>query len=111
MRQPIGLYLHIPFCRSKCPYCDFCSLPRPSRELMEAYTRELARRITEKSGCGSIVCREILASRSIPNEAGGEAEARTPEYYHKRPCSELVYVAAEALGEMLTEKGKIENEW
>ena len=43
--QPIGLYLHIPFCRSKCPYCDFCSYPRPSEELMEAYTRELARRI------------------------------------------------------------------
>ena len=46
-RQPIGLYLHIPFCRSKCPYCDFCSLPRPSEELMEAYTRELSRRIRQ----------------------------------------------------------------
>ena len=43
--RPIGLYLHIPFCRSKCPYCDFCSYPRPTRELMEAYTHELARRI------------------------------------------------------------------
>ncbi|MBR6782860.1 MAG: radical SAM family heme chaperone HemW [Clostridia bacterium] len=43
--QPIGLYVHIPFCRSKCPYCDFCSLPRPSKELMEAYARELSRRI------------------------------------------------------------------
>ncbi|MBP3666131.1 MAG: radical SAM family heme chaperone HemW [Clostridia bacterium] len=45
--QPIGLYLHIPFCRSKCPYCDFCSYPRPTKELMEAYTHELARRIRE----------------------------------------------------------------
>ena len=44
-REPIGLYLHIPFCRSKCPYCDFCSFPHPSVELMEAYTHELARRI------------------------------------------------------------------
>ena len=46
-REPIGLYLHIPFCRSKCPYCDFCSFPRPSEELMEAYAHELARRIRE----------------------------------------------------------------
>ena len=46
-REPIGLYLHIPFCRSKCPYCDFCSYPRPSAERMEAYARELVRRIRE----------------------------------------------------------------
>ena len=43
--EPIGLYLHIPFCRSKCPYCDFCSYPRPTEEGMESYTHELARRI------------------------------------------------------------------
>ena len=47
MRRPIGLYVHIPFCRSKCPYCDFCSWPRPTTELMEAYTRELSRRIRQ----------------------------------------------------------------
>ena len=23
---PLGLYIHIPFCRSKCAYCDFYSL-------------------------------------------------------------------------------------
>lgn len=26
-RRPLGLYLHIPFCKSKCIYCDFYSLP------------------------------------------------------------------------------------
>lgn len=26
MSNTIGLYLHIPFCRSKCPYCDFFSI-------------------------------------------------------------------------------------
>lgn len=26
-RQPIGLYVHVPFCAVKCPYCDFYSLP------------------------------------------------------------------------------------
>ena len=25
--KPAGIYIHIPFCRSKCGYCDFYSLP------------------------------------------------------------------------------------
>ena len=86
-----------------CGYDDPTDKEGKSRHYADI--RELARRITEKSGCGSIVCREILAGRNIPNEAGGEAEARTPEYYHKRPCAELVYIAAETVGEMLWEKG------
>ena len=23
---PLGIYIHVPFCRSKCQYCDFYSL-------------------------------------------------------------------------------------
>ena len=33
----LGLYLHIPFCRSKCLYCDFCSVPHPKTEDMARY--------------------------------------------------------------------------
>lgn len=34
----VGLYLHIPFCKSKCKYCDFASFPNMSSWDMEAYT-------------------------------------------------------------------------
>ncbi len=52
MPQPIGIYIHVPFCRSKCPYCDFYSL-RVGDEAMDAYTAALLRHIatapTEKA--------------------------------------------------------------
>jgi len=38
-----GLYLHIPFCTSKCHYCDFYSVTTLSRkdEVVEAMVKEL----------------------------------------------------------------------
>lgn len=33
--SPVSLYVHIPFCRSKCPYCDFFSVPCDRNEDME----------------------------------------------------------------------------
>ncbi len=35
-----GLYLHIPFCKKKCKYCDFISVPY-KKELADAYTSAL----------------------------------------------------------------------
>jgi putative oxygen-independent coproporphyrinogen III oxidase len=38
----IGLYVHIPFCESKCTYCHFAIDPRrPGEERQERYTRAL----------------------------------------------------------------------
>ncbi len=48
-QEPFGLYIHIPFCRSKCPYCDFCSFPRPREETVRAYVAELIRRMRAAS--------------------------------------------------------------
>ena len=36
----LGLYVHIPFCKQKCVYCDFYSLPR-SEDRMDDYTQAL----------------------------------------------------------------------
>ena len=44
--KPLGLYIHIPFCKSKCVYCDFYSLPNAEKE-MNRYTAALCRHLEE----------------------------------------------------------------
>ena len=44
--KPLGLYIHIPFCKSKCIYCDFYSLPN-SEEKMDRYVSVLCRQLAE----------------------------------------------------------------
>ena len=44
--RPLGLYLHIPFCRRKCDYCDFYSLAG-REDRMDAYTDALCAHLAE----------------------------------------------------------------
>ena len=45
MREPFGIYVHWPFCRAKCPYCDFNSHVRhggiDEARFLAAYLAEL----------------------------------------------------------------------
>ena len=75
--------------------------PETGEVKAEHYARiqELAHRFEEKHG--SIVCRELLNldirhDQPVP-------EARTNEYYKKRPCPELIGDAAEILEQFIKE--------
>ena len=39
--KSLGLYIHIPFCRSKCLYCDFFSFPHMDEQTMDQYCKAL----------------------------------------------------------------------
>lgn len=50
--DPIGLYLHVPFCVKKCNYCDFCSYPLESSPFKSRYVDTLLSEIASYSGRG-----------------------------------------------------------
>ena len=46
-KTPLGLYIHVPFCRSKCQYCDFYSLTTKDDRLIDGYLDAICDHIKE----------------------------------------------------------------
>ena len=78
MSNTLGLYLHIPFCRSKCDYCDFYSLAG-QEDLMPEYQKALLAHIAE---CAVLAKQDVVDSIYI---GGG-----TPSWYGAERVCELL---------------------
>ena len=46
-KKPLGIYIHVPFCRSKCQYCDFYSLTTKDDKLLDSYIEATCKHIKE----------------------------------------------------------------
>ena len=46
-KTSLGLYIHVPFCRSKCQYCDFYSLSCKDDKLMDDYLDAICAHLKE----------------------------------------------------------------
>ena len=51
-KQTLGIYIHIPFCKSKCGYCDFCSHP-PAKGEIDRYLNAVMLNMQDFSGAAS----------------------------------------------------------
>ncbi|MGN1042493.1 MAG: radical SAM family heme chaperone HemW [Christensenellales bacterium] len=61
-----GLYIHIPFCESKCYYCDFCS-GNFSEEIRGKYVRELISEIKATGKNSEKVLKTIYIGGGTPS--------------------------------------------
>ncbi len=46
-KTPLGIYVHVPFCRSKCQYCDFYSVTEKHDKLLDGYLDAICAHIKE----------------------------------------------------------------
>ncbi len=76
-----ALYIHIPFCKKRCFYCDFATQACSDDEFMDAYVNALSLQIRRASRAG--IFREL---KTIYLGGG------TPTYLGSRRLSSLVYL-------------------
>lgn len=53
MKESLGIYIHVPFCVSKCPYCDFYSV-KADASAIEAYVDAVCRSINCSENRGTV---------------------------------------------------------
>src|SRR5256885_3425618 len=64
--MPLGLYISVPFCRSKCSYCNFAS---------DVFSSSIFQRYIDR------VCADIFRSAEISEEVGGVSDRAIDSVY------------------------------
>lgn len=78
----IGLYLHVPFCSGKCPYCDFYSLAAGS-DTMDAYCQKLCEELSAWGEKRPGVVDTLYFGGGTPGLLGADRLARLMETAQK----------------------------
>ncbi len=71
MANNIGLYLHIPFCRQKCAYCDFFS-GKASEGDYDRYTSALKRRLADYGEAAAEKVSSVYFGGGTPSVLGAD---------------------------------------
>lgn len=93
-----GVYIHVPFCKSKCPYCDFHS-HRCNNQQQDAYVKALLREIETLNGVKDFISRDFSDVDTLYLGGG------TPSVLSGKQIEEIVLAAKEKFN--ITEDAEI----
>ena len=97
-RIPLGIYVHIPFCRSKCQYCDFYSVTEKETELLDQYLYALIAHIKEAGALApNHVVDTVYFGGGTPSLFGAEGLSAVlsaiRKYFDVTPTAEITFEA------------------
>ena len=75
MTKPLGIYIHVPFCKQKCVYCDFYSLPH-REDLMDAYVSALEGQLERFSQAADYSADTVYFGGGTPSYLGPDRLCR-----------------------------------
>jgi len=81
MNKELSIYIHIPFCKSKCYYCDFCSSDKEDETCIDRYVDAVIKEILNSS--------EILSEYKIKTIYFGGG---TPSYISEKHIEKILQV-------------------
>ena len=85
--EPIGIYIHVPFCVRKCPYCDFYSVATGDFDpgaLYDDYTNAVITGLSETAGINSTLRVDtVYFGGGTPTLLGGERLSSILRYVKK----------------------------
>ncbi len=99
----LGVYIHIPFCRIKCPYCDFYS-EAFSKELADQYTEAVLKAISSYKQ-KNIKADTLYFGGGTPNLIGEENISKMVSLAKEVFSLENAEITMEANPETLSEQG------
>lgn len=102
----LGLYVHIPFCRKKCAYCDFLSFPCSSEQVYGEYVTALLLEMRSRT--------ESCADRSVDSVfiGGGTPSLLNPKEFTRLMNGLREYFSVEEDAEITVESNpaSLDNE-
>lgn len=89
-----GIYIHVPFCDGKCPYCDFYSI-RASEERMDEYTNSIIELLNSNPE-QIATANTLYFGGGTPSLLGAERLSRITEAAQRQYGLENAEITAEA---------------
>ncbi len=99
----IGIYLHIPFCRSKCPYCDFYSFSGKQNQI-DKYTKVLNEKILSSASTLQSKGDTLYFGGGTPSTLGAENITKLVDTCKKSLLTENAEITVECNPYGLDEK-------